>query len=534
MDLSKPIEIAEDTFWVGSHLPDDIFQCHTYLIRDGSESVLIAPGSLITYRETLNKIKYVLNIKDIRYIICHHQDPDIIASLPELMREFPSTTDRFLVTHWRTYFLLKHLALPIPFYLVDQHNFQLRLESGRTLRFILTPYMHYPGNIVTYDERTKVLFSSDIFGGWMEEWSLSASEDYIEKMRPFHETYMPSKRIVLFTLNKLRKLPIGIIAPQHGSIIKGRHLIEKALNALEEFDYGILIEAPSFEAIKRMELIKTAIKSIEKYSLDTINLRDVISYTHRTLKTLFSIKNIAVVVKAKGKEILMQSQEVPDSKADTHAIHTHHVNGNIEVIFVLEEELTEEMKTVLDEVAKIIYTASKRDLYIRELEESAKIYREIALKDELIGAYRRSALESIGEQLFRDAKKSKTPLSCIMIDIDNFKHINDTYGHITGDKILQTFGQKVLSSLRQKDIFIRYGGDEFLVLLPETDIKAAEKVVERMRRIAEGIEVEGARISVSVGVTDIQSAQSLTELISLADEALYKAKRSGKNRVFSL
>ena len=89
IDLSRPVEIAENVFWVGHYLENDIFQCHPYLIRSGEEAVLIDPGSVITFQETLRKVKYLVNLANIKYIICHHQDPDTAASLPELEKILP-------------------------------------------------------------------------------------------------------------------------------------------------------------------------------------------------------------------------------------------------------------------------------------------------------------------------------------------------------------------------------------------------------------------------------------------------------------
>jgi len=107
VDLSKPIEIAEDIFWIGYVVPNDPFQCHVYLVRNGEESVLIDPGSMITFPVVLEKLFQVTPLRNIKYIILHHQDPDIVGCYSTLESIFPKG-ERFIVTHWRTETLLKH------------------------------------------------------------------------------------------------------------------------------------------------------------------------------------------------------------------------------------------------------------------------------------------------------------------------------------------------------------------------------------------------------------------------------------------
>jgi len=126
------------------------------------------------------------------------------------------------------------------------------------------------------------------------------------------------------------------------------------------------------------------------------------------------------------------------------------------------------------------------------------------------------------------------PVSVMMLDIDNFKRINDTYGHLTGDKVLKELSEIIEKSLRSGDFVGRYGGEEFLIVLPRTNKETAFKVAERIRRKIERHRFPVPEpVTVSIGVADSREGESLEELISLADERLYRAKRSGKNRVIA-
>ncbi|NPA15015.1 MAG: diguanylate cyclase [Deferribacteres bacterium] len=534
LDVSGPVEIAPEVFWVGSHIKGDIFQCHNYLIRDGSESILIDPGSLITFKESLKKIKYLVDLRDIKYFICHHQDPDVTASLPKIAEVFPRT-EKFIVTHWRTYFLLKHYNLPFPFYLVDQHDYELVLSSGRRLKFILTPYMHYPGNIVTYDESSKVLFSSDIFGAWDDNWRLFADESYIEKMRAFHEIYMPSKEIVLFSLNRLKDFDIRVIAPQHGSIISNGRLIYEAFKALEDFDYGVLMEVSTYSEVKRLYVMKSILKSVEKFAMDKLSLSEVVPFILDALKTAVSVEDILVKADCEeGRLLYSVSRGYELTEGEFEEVHGEEFvveNDVVVSVKFVASRISQPHRQLLEDIARVIHATAKRDMFIRSIKKSVDFYKELALKDTLTGCYRKEILDTLVEVEFYNSKRYQYPLSCLMVDIDDFKSINDGHGHIMGDRVLRKVGEFLSLNLRKGDILVRYGGDEFLIFLPHIGLAAAKAVAERIRKFIESSEIEGLRITVSVGVAESSFARDLEDLIEAADEALYKAKRAGKNRV---
>ncbi len=139
----QPIEIAKDIFWVGYVIPQDSFQCHVYLINNGNESVLIDPGSVITFSETIKKISEISQLKNINYLICHHQDSDITSCISRI-EKLIDRNDKFIVNRWRPQALLKHYQWETPFWLIDQNDWQLNLKNGRRQRFIFSPYTHSP------------------------------------------------------------------------------------------------------------------------------------------------------------------------------------------------------------------------------------------------------------------------------------------------------------------------------------------------------------------------------------------------------
>jgi len=159
-------------------------------------------------------------------------------------------------------------------------------------------------------------------------------------------------------------------------------------------------------------------------------------------------------------------------------------------------------------------------------------------RDPLTGAYNRKFFfDKLKDELER-SKRYRRPMSLVLFDIDNFKKINDKYGHPFGDKVLKEVSSLVMSKGRSTDYFARVGGEEFAIILPETDIRGAEKVCERLRKAIEELKFkadgEDVNVTVSFGVAQAKDTDTVDSLYERADRALYMAKRSGKNRVVIL
>lgn len=185
-----------------------------------------------------------------------------------------------------------------------------------------------------------------------------------------------------------------------------------------------------------------------------------------------------------------------------------------------------EFKGVAELIVKLTQEVSHLNEYIKKL----------AITDPLTGLYNRNYLNLVVEKNYIPLwKRQEFPLTVALLDIDNFKSINDVYGHQKGDEILRKFGQIVKSSVRGSDIPIRFGGEEILIIFPSSTKNEAVKAIRRMREklIREDFGI-GRPVTFSSGLadfpTDISVPGELDELIRIADERLYRAKNSGKNR----
>jgi diguanylate cyclase (GGDEF)-like protein len=171
-----------------------------------------------------------------------------------------------------------------------------------------------------------------------------------------------------------------------------------------------------------------------------------------------------------------------------------------------------------------------------QLLEKASAFERRATTDSLTGLHNRQQILELAEREFQRARRLGHALGALMVDIDNFKQVNDTYGHAAGDQVLRSVAACTRSQLRDIDLLGRYGGDEFVVLLVETDGDDAGKVAERIRQgVAQTpVAVEGSplNVTISVGVAPVtETCPNLSALLNDADVALYAAKKAGKNRV---
>lgn len=158
-----------------------------------------------------------------------------------------------------------------------------------------------------------------------------------------------------------------------------------------------------------------------------------------------------------------------------------------------------------------------------------------SLEDALTSLPNRRYLITFGSKLLTSHSRRNGQISLLMLDIDHFKHINDTFGHLVGDKVLKQFAELVQNAIRQQDMFTRYGGEEFVLLLPDTALEGAMKIAEKIRATIESSAFKHVKsITISIGCTQYTNGQTLDEVISKADQALYIAKSSGRNQVASV
>lgn len=166
--------------------------------------------------------------------------------------------------------------------------------------------------------------------------------------------------------------------------------------------------------------------------------------------------------------------------------------------------------------------------------DNARLYY-IAITDELTKTFTKRHFRQCIDEAYLDYQKYGNKIALLMMDLDKFKSVNDTHGHVAGDAVLMQLGEIIHQSVRENDLVFRYGGEEFTVILPGTDVRGAAQVAERIRAATEEAVFETGdvdlKLTISVGVATCPDAPSIHDLIVAADEALYKAKHQGRNQV---
>ncbi|MDR0512418.1 MAG: GGDEF domain-containing protein [Treponema sp.] len=167
---------------------------------------------------------------------------------------------------------------------------------------------------------------------------------------------------------------------------------------------------------------------------------------------------------------------------------------------------------------------AQRKQYVAE-----KVLEYMSITDKLTGINNRMHFEQVLGAWIKN--KRHTPLSLLLIDVDNFKKVNDCFGHAAGDRVLVGVAKAVCANIRDEDVFARWGGEEFVLLFGETGIQKAAELAERLREeVEESPFGEAGKVTISIGAAEYRNEESITDFVNRADEKMYEAKRSGKNQ----
>ncbi|MFA6019784.1 MAG: diguanylate cyclase [Rhodospirillales bacterium] len=579
-DPAHAIEIADRIWWVGHYLPGDAFQCHVYLLEHGDQSVLFDPGSMLTYEYTLAKIAEVTDFSNIRWFVCHHQDPDITSAMPRI-DALVTRDDARLVSHWRGQALIKHYGLKMPFWMPEEHEWKLDL-GGRKLKFLFTPYAHFPGAFVTYDEQACALFSSDIFGGFTEGFSLVAQKmDYFESLKPFHEHYIPSRDVLLHSLTRIEKLDLKMICPQHGSIIP-EHLVHPIIDRLKTLDCGLYLLAKEDTDIHRLSRLNQMLSDITKTMTGYRDFVDVARALLEVAQRFVPARLIEFFARSQGHDdkvlhlgpesrykgmlieppLLVSMTMGKDAKGwgrrhkwnftlagpedagrRMHALVVPLFSpekGIIEAMAIIHLDkriaINAEVVEMIQQMNIPLQVAVEREAIYRTLDLERKQFYERSIHDALTGLYTRFYMQDMIERLFAIHDRDKgAKVAVAMLDIDHFKLINDAYGHNQGDEVLKQVANVLTETSRHGDLPVRLGGEEFAVFVAGRSAVEIGAFGERLREAVEAIEfgppMVGKRVTASIGVAERRQKESLVDFLGRSDAALYRAKQAGRNQV---
>ena len=269
----------------------------------------------------------------------------------------------------------------------------------------------------------------------------------------------------------------------------------------------------------------TAIRKREKFILEQINLKVYEANNGKEALEILSNNHIDLIISdinmpyIDGEKFLLKVRE-KHSSTDLPFIVISSENDNEHFIKLLKLGANDYLKKPFLKDELVVRVNNILDIY-----ERMKTFELKAKLDGLTGVFNRSYLENELDRIFSIYSKK----SIAMLDIDFFKKINDTYGHQIGDEILKHFANTIKSHIRKTDIIIRYGGEEFLIFMPNTTKQEAYIVLHKIKNILAKEDVNGIKYTFSAGIAD--EGETLAEMIKLADKRLYKAKKEGRNKI---
>jgi len=202
----------------------------------------------------------------------------------------------------------------------------------------------------------------------------------------------------------------------------------------------------------------------------------------------------------------------------------------------LTDGVTERIYKLCQLVANLSANALETAILFESIKTEQEYFEEMSIRDELTKLYNHRHFYNRLEKEFSRADRYQTPLSLVFFDIDDFKRINDNYGHTHGDDVLREIGKLVLKVARESDVPARYGGEEFAIILPSTTSEGALEMAQRLNSMIREHSfenLEGVQVTVSSGTSTFisKNVQSCGQLVQLADEAMYNAKLQGKDRI---
>jgi diguanylate cyclase (GGDEF)-like protein len=323
--------------------------------------------------------------------------------------------------------------------------------------------------------------------------------------------------------------------------VSASSIISELYKSTNQIDIGMILDVNALTSVRVEDLNIYHVPTLlsDQYMIEKENLEFLMT-SSKSLKLLNDVAfNQALIEKINGNLLEQRSFDLHMKyMGDNYLVHFNELRniGNRHVGYIGMISLDERINGFGYERSQLVLVVSAIMMLMIALfylvmkkEEAISKY---AMMDSLTGIYNRGTFTDFSRKLLARQRREQSPITIAMIDIDNFKEANDQHGHRVGDKVLGEIANVILDCIRDSDVLARYGGDELVLLLPDTDLDVALCVLERIRATIESTQFTKIKtITVSIGVHQIQTKEDLDDAIIQADVALYQAKSLGRNRI---
>lgn len=534
----KSIQIAEKIYWVGSKDQITGLHCNPYLLIDGDEAVLIDPGSAYDFETVYQNVSELVPIKNIKYVILHHQDPDFCSSVPLFEKK---ELNAEIITFWRTQVFLKYYGIKSKYYLVNENDYKLELNSGRILKFLHTPYLHFPGAIMTYDTKTKVLFSSDVFGSFSHNWELFAGEKYIEAMKVFHENYMPGNDILGPVMEMLLTMDISCIAPQHGSIIAQD--IKKYIKVLRDLECGAFLIPLKKELAKTGGYVGRCNQILKRYYA-VFNPEEVMDIFKDSHIELDPETGLIVDFNSTGKELWNNIFEIIFSKKGFEWISIVDTLVN-RITKEYEIEFPAVFESEIFNIKKKAEELSAENIKIKEinarLKTNLKLTQDKLIKNPVTGLFNELFFTDYFSNEIQSHLRKKENCALLIVDIDNLAKLSFNFGASVEIETLKGMAYLLKDKKEEHHMVFKLYGPAYAYYIPNCENKDSVNTAEFIRNLVSRSEIFVEPITVSVGVANLNEffggdndeKSVASALYNVAIQRVIIAKKRGMNSVCS-
>jgi diguanylate cyclase (GGDEF)-like protein len=433
-ESTNPIPITDGLWWVGVNDTKRNLQCNPFLLLQGKSAILFDAGSVLDFEIVSHKVQQLVPIQKLDAIVCSHQDPDLCSSLPLFEKHgFKGV----YCCHTRASLIISYYGVHRSFYHVNLQNYRFPLVDGSSIEFIFTPYLHFPGAIMTYLPQQKVLLSGDVFGAVTKQWNLYAGPDYEEAMKTFHETYMPSHAILKSTMDTLLQYDISMICPQHGSIITKNP--RRHIEILRDLSCGLFLDLVKKDLMEAGGYLALCNQIVKRY-LATYTLTDVQQLFNDSAfqfddatREVTSCKTqdediwetfFNLVLEKKGLEWITIIAPTAEMLSKSYAIPLPKVfrTQAFEASSIISSQSIQ-----IDNLEK---ERSSLELRLNELQESLS-------RDAVTGLYNQNVHNLFITEIIHQMISEKQSICCVMLSVDNLAQINIDFGSSEGDATLR-------------------------------------------------------------------------------------------------
>lgn len=482
-------QLADGLYWIGDRTEKKSLECNAYLVIDGDEGVLIDPGSPLDFDLVRKNVESLIPLSRISLIVVHDEDPDLCASIPQF---YCAGLVAPVALHWRTGTLVRYYGVSNAFYVVNEKSWEWSFRSGRKLHFLPAPYCHFAGAIMVYDSQTRTLFSGDLFGSMGFSQGMYADQDYHEKMRAFHEHYMPSREVLAPVMDSILHLELDRIAPQHGQII--RNDIQSFILELRNLKCGSYMG--NVARIKPDGVDSGAVPVI--HILDLVLNRLSYIFASDDIRKTFALSPFVL----HGDSLRIDTIRLEGKRDEILNVFIEYLimNNGSRWFTVIEPYLFSLIEEYRLPVPQYLLQISNIGLpYIEEKEKHVET-EESVLHDHLTGLYNERVFVRYLDMLLKNHEGA--PWAIAYFSVDNLEEINQLFGRKSGDDALKAMVY-ILKNVAQNNPFWTFFKLDFpyiACIAERTSPEEMKSAAEKVRYDATESDFAAERITVSAGI----------------------------------